>query len=153
MVVMVGLFLAFQLDRWYDTQRSQADLQVHLASLTGDFAEYEVRLLSAISLGDEEMRAAIALRTEIRKELADFHAAHELNNLDYAATNRNSGKTRGFDALLPYKDPDMVLEAMKTKLFENIVVIQWETAEDWFNDGSGLLKRVRRIQAMLPTPS
>jgi len=38
---------------------------------------------------------------------------------------------------------------MKTKQFENIVVIQWETAEDLVNDWTGLLERVKRIQAML----
>jgi hypothetical protein len=38
-VVVVGLFLAFQLDRWYESQRLKADLQVRLASLAGDFTE------------------------------------------------------------------------------------------------------------------
>jgi subtilisin-like proprotein convertase family protein len=31
-VVVVGLFLAFQLDRWYESQRSKSDLQTHLVS-------------------------------------------------------------------------------------------------------------------------
>jgi hypothetical protein len=42
---------------------------------------------------------------------------------------------------------------MKTKQFENIIVIQWETAEDLVYDWSQLLERVKRIQAMLPSPN
>jgi len=220
-VVVVGLFLAFQLDRWYESQRSKSDLRAHLVSLTEDFAENETRPNSAISAGRQEMEAAITLRAEIRKdtpdlsvaelnrlisgtsilptfnavdlaykdligegtlanlpssdlkkELAEFYAAYELTkiiqntqelqfvtiwqpyaleNLDYAASNYKSGAKRGFEVLQPYIDPDVVLKAMKTKQFENIIVIHWETAEDLVNDWSGLLKRVRRIQAMLPS--
>jgi len=65
-VVVVGLFLAFQLDRWYESQRSKSDLQAHLVSLTEDFADNEARLDSAISQGNQEMDAAITLRAEIR---------------------------------------------------------------------------------------
>jgi hypothetical protein len=222
-VVVVGLFLAFQLDRWYESQRSKSDLQAHLVSLTEDFTENETRLTSAISEGRQEMEAAITLRAEIRKdtpdlsvaelnqlisqtsllptfnavdlayrnlisdgtladlpssdlkkELAEFYAAHELTkliqntqelqyvtiwqpyaleNLDYAASNRKIRAGRDYAVLRPYIDPDLILTAMKTKQFENIVVIQWETAEDLVNDWSGLLERVKRIQAMLPSPN
>jgi len=37
-IVVVGLFLAFQLDRWYESQRSKSDLQAHLVSLTERYA-------------------------------------------------------------------------------------------------------------------
>jgi hypothetical protein len=222
-VVVVGLFLAFQLDRWYESQRIKSDLQAHLASLTEDFTENETRLITAISEGKQEMEAAITIRAEIRKdspdlsvaelnqlisqtsllpafnavdlayrnlisgdtlpdllssdlkkELAEFYAAHELtkviqntqelqyvtlwqpyalNNLDYAASNRKLRAGRDHAVLRPYIAPDLILTAMKTKQFENIVVIQWETAEDLVNDWSGLLERVKRIQAMLSSPN
>ncbi len=222
-VVVVGLFLAFQLDRWYESQRSKSDLQVHLVSLAEDFTENETRLTTAISEGMQEMDATITLRAEIRKdapdlsvaelnqlisqtsllpvfnavdlayrnlisdgtladlpssdlkkELAEFYAAHEqtkliqntqelqyvtiwqpyaLENLDYAASNRKIRAGRDNAVLRPYIDPDLILTAMKTKQFENIVVIQWETAEDLVSDWSGLLERVKRIQAMLPSSS
>lgn len=221
-VIVVGLFLAFQLDRWYESQRIKSDLHAHLVSLTEDFAENEARLNLAISVGEQEMDAAITLRAEIRKdspdlsvaelndlisqtsllpgfsavdlayrnlfsggtlsdlsspdlqkELADFYAAYELtkliqntqelqyvtiwqpyalNNLDYAASNRKVRAGRDDPVLRPYIDPDLILTAMKTKQFENIVVIQWETAEDLVSDWSGLLERVKRIQAMLSSP-
>ena len=60
---------------------------------------------------------------------------------------------RDHPVLRPYIDPDLILTAMKTKKFENIVVIQWETAEDLVNDWSVLLERVKRIQAMLSSPN
>ena len=220
-VVVVGLFLAFQLDRWYESQRSKSVLQAHLVSLTEDFTENETRLTSAISTGKQEMEAAITLRAEIRKdspdlsvvelnllvsqiselptfqavdlayknligdgtladlpssdlkkELAEFYAAHELtkliqntqelqyvtiwqpyalNNLDYAASNVKSDAMRDFTVLRPFIGPELILKAMKTKKFENIIVLQWETAEDLVNDWSELLERVKRIQAMLPS--
>jgi hypothetical protein len=220
-LVVVGLFLAFQLDRWYESQRSKSDLQAHLVSLTEDFAENETRLTTAISEGRQEMEAATTLRAEIRKgtpdlsvaelnqlisqtsllptfnavdlayrnlisddtladlpsselkkELAEFYAAHELTkliqntqelqyvtiwqpyaleNLDYAASNRKIRAGRDGSVLRPYIDPDLIITAMKTKQFENIVVIQWETAEDLVHDWSGLLERVKRIEAMLPS--
>ena len=79
-VIVVGLFLAFQLDRWYESQRSKSDLQAHLVSLTEDFTENETRLTSAISEGKQEMEAAITLRAEIRKDTPDLSVA-ELNEL------------------------------------------------------------------------
>jgi hypothetical protein len=113
--------------------------------------------------------------SELKKELAEFYATYELTkliqntqelqfvtiwqpyalaNLDYAASNGRSDVTRNFGVLKPYIDPDLVLEAMKTKQFENIIVIQWETAEDLVYDWSHrLLERVKRIQAMLPSPN
>jgi len=222
-VVVVGLFLAFQLDRWYESQRSKSELNAHLVSLAEDFTENEIRLATAISEGNQEMEAAITLRAEIRKdspdlsvaelnqlisqtsllpafnavdlayrnlisdgtlsdlpssdlkkELAEFYAAYELTkiiqntqelqyvtiwqpyaleNLDYAASNRKIRTGRDHAVLRPYIDPDLILTAMETKQFENIIVIQWETAEDLVNDWSGLLERVSRIQAMLPSPN
>ena len=222
-VVVVGLFLAFQLDRWYESQRSKSDLQAHLVSLAEDFTENETRLTTAISEGMQEMEAAITLRAEIRKdapdlsvaelnllisqtsllpafsavdlayrnlisddtladllssdlkkELAEFYAAHEITkliqntqelqyvtiwqpyalvNLDYAASNTKQALMRDDTPLRPYFDPDLVLTAMKTKQFENIIALQWEIAEDLVYDWSGLLERVKRIQAKLPPPN
>jgi len=222
-IVVVGLFLAFQLDRWYESQRSKSGLQAHLVSLAEDFNENETRLILAISEGMQEMEATIILRTEIRKdapdlsvaelnllisktsllpafgavdlayrnlisddtladllssdlkkELAEFYAAHEitkliqntqelqyvtiwqpyaLENLDYAASNRKIRVGRDNGVLRPYINPDLILTAMKTKQFENIVVIQWETAEDLVADWSNNLESVKRIQAMLPSPN
>lgn len=222
-IVVVGLFLAFQLDRWYESQRSKSDLQTHLVSLAEDFTVNEARLTAAISEGTQEMGATLTLRAEIRKdipdlsvaelnqlisqtsllpafnavdhayrnlvsegtlaflpssdlkkELAEFYAANELTkviqntqelqyvtiwqpyaleNLDYAASNRKVRAGRDTAVLRPYIDPDLILKAMKTKQFENIIVIQWETAEDLVSDWYGLLERVKRIQAMLPSPN
>jgi hypothetical protein len=112
--------------------------------------------------------------SDLKRELAEFYAAYELTKviqntqelqyvtlwkpfameyLDYAASNFKTGVTRNFVVLQPYIDPDLVLEAMKTKQFENIIVIQWETSEDLVNDWSSLLERVKRIQTILPLPN
>ena len=218
-VVIVGLFLAFQLDRWYETQRIKSDQHVHLGSLAEDFTENEARLTSAINRAELKMAAAITLRGEIRKnspdlsvtelsqlvaqttflptyhavdvtyrnlisggalvnlpnselrtELAEFYAAYELtkliqntnelqyvtiwqqyalNSLDYAAVTRVANGGRQYTALQPYLDPELILSAMKTKQFENVIVIQWESAEDLVNNWSKLLERSMRIQAII----
>jgi hypothetical protein len=109
--------------------------------------------------------------SDLKKELAEFYAAYELTkviqntqelqfvtiwqpyvleNLDYAASSRKSRSTSNFAALQPYIDPGLVLKAMKTKQFENIIVFQWETTEDLVYNWSRLLERVKRIQAILP---
>jgi hypothetical protein len=139
----------------------------------------ETSLLPTFSAVDLAYRNLISgatlpdlLSPDLKKELAEFYAAHEvtkliqntqelqyvtlwqpyaLNNLDYAASNRKIRAGRDNAVLQPYIDPDLILTAMKTKQFENIVVIQWETAEDLVSDWSRLLERVKRIQAMLPS--
>lgn len=227
-VVIVGLFLAFQLDRWYETQRLKSDQDVHLASLVEDFKENETRLNWAIDRAGEKMQAVITLRSEIRNDspnlsvaelnqlvskttslptfhavdityknivsggetvelpnaelkeaLADFYASVELtnliqntqelqfvtlwqpyaaNNLDYAASNRTAKSVTAYGirdgaALQPYIDPELILTAMQTKLFENMIVIQWEAAEDLVNNWSELLEKTRRIQVLLSAPN
>ena len=79
-VVIVGLFLAFQLDRWYETQRIKSDQHVHLGSLAEDFTENEARLTSAINRAELKMAAAITLRGEIRKNSPDLSVT-ELSHL------------------------------------------------------------------------
>ena len=79
-LLVAGLFLAFQLDRWYESQRSNSELHAHLVSLAEDFTENEIRLATAISEGNQEMEAAITLRAEIRKDVPDLSVA-ELNQL------------------------------------------------------------------------
>ena len=56
-------------------------------------------------------------------------------------------------ALQPYIDPELILTAMQTKLFENMIVMQWETAEDLLNNWSILLEKTKRIQVLLATPT
>jgi hypothetical protein len=76
-----------------------------------------------------------------------------MENLDYAASNRKIRAGRDTAVLRPYIDPDLILTAMKTRQFENVLVIQWETAEDLVEWWSVNLKRVKHIQAMLPSPN
>jgi hypothetical protein len=72
-----------------------------------------------------------------------------LNNLDYAAITRLSGGRQQYEVLQPYVDPDLILAAMTTKQFENVIVLQWESSEDLVNNWSKLLERARRIQAII----
>jgi hypothetical protein len=223
-IVIAGLFLAFQLDRWYEEQRLKADQIVKMTSLVADFAENEARLNQIIARAGQKMQAVVALRDEMRKDqpslsvtqlnqlvakttdlatfqavditylnivgggeavelsnaelkkaLADFYAFYELtkliqntqelqfvmlwqpyalNNLDYAASNRTAGQLRqkymnDGSTLLPYIDPELILTAMKTKKFENMIVVQWETAEDLVNNWSDLLEKTKHIRALL----
>ena len=79
-IVVAGIFMAFQVDRWYEEQRIKSDLQAHVSSLIEDFAENKTRLTSAISIGKQEIDAALTLRAEMRKTKPDLSVA-ELNKL------------------------------------------------------------------------
>jgi hypothetical protein len=219
-IVIVGVFIAFQVDRWYEAEQTESRLLAHLESLAGDFAKNRNRLTIAISYADRQIRSALALREEARKpepelavpelnqlygevsglptfevvdfayqnlinsgdlgglrnlalkkELADFYASYELTkviqatqelqyvnivqpytieNLDYAASGRPGSATENErQALEPLIDPDLILGAMKTKEFENILVAQWERAVDIRDNYQELLESVTRIQAIL----
>ena len=153
-----------------DLSVAELNLLISQTSLLPAFSAVDLAYRNLVS--DDTL--AELLSPELKKELAEFYAAHEitkliqntqelqyvtiwqpyaLENLDYAASNRKIRAGRDNAALRPYIDPDLILTAMKTKQFENVVVIQWETAEDLVAWWSANLERVKRIQAMLPSPN
>ena len=106
---------------------------------------------------------------ELRNQLASFYAYYDqmkliqntqelqfvttfqpyaIKNLDYAATVRSV-----FDAertqLQPYIDPELILQAMKTKEFENVVVADWEMAMDLGANYDRLLRAAMAIEDRL----
>lgn len=219
-VVVVGVFIAFQVDRWYEAQQAESKAIAHFESLAADFSRNRERLVKAIGYADRQISAALSLRDqarrtdpdlsvaelnelysevsglptfeavdfayqnlinsgelagirdlELRAKLADFYASYELTkvmqttqelqyvsiiqpytikNLDYAASGRPGSATDiERQSLEPLINPDLILEAMKTKEFENILAAQWERAIDIRNNYAELLDNVTHIQAML----
>jgi hypothetical protein len=219
-VVVLGVFVAFQVDRWYEAQQAESRALAHFDSLAADFAQNRERLLKAIGYADRQISAALALRNEarraeavlsipelnrlysetsglptfeavdfayrnlinsgelagikdleLRERLAEFYASYELTkvmqttqelqyvnviqpytirNLDYAASGRPGSATETErQSLEPLINPGLILEAMRTKEFENIVVAQWERAIDMRSNYRELLDSVTHIQAIL----
>ena len=79
---------------------------------------------------------------------------YALDNLDYAASNRTAGELRqkymnDGATLLSCINPELILMAMKTKKFESMIVVQWETAENLVNNWSNLLEKTKHIRALL----
>ena len=219
-VVVLGVFIAFQVDRWYEAQQAESQALAHYDSLAADFAKNRERLLKAIGYADRQVNAALSLRNEarrtrvvlsiqelnrlfsetsglptfeavdfayqnlinsgelvgikdleLRERLAEFYASYELTKvmqatqelqyvnivqpytisyLDYAASGRPGSATEKERlSLEPLINPDLILEAMKTKEFENILVAQWERAIDMRANYRELLDSVMHIQAIL----
>ncbi|VUX56237.1 protein of unknown function [uncultured Woeseiaceae bacterium] len=57
-VVVVGIFMAFQIERWYGDQLRQDSLQARLLELSEDFAENEAVLIRSIDARREGFAAA-----------------------------------------------------------------------------------------------
>lgn len=217
-IVIVGIFIAVQVDRWYESRKERAELRSLVEALRIDFEENERRLVGVIEENQRQIDAALILREQIRKDrpdisvpelnklfseiaalptfeavnrtyenlvssgnianildsaaqskIVDFYTAYELTklimnsqelsfvttiqpymiaNLDYAATARREVGERRKD-LAPYLDADLILESIKTKEFENIVVAEWETAHDLGRNYQTLLDRVLAIQSLI----
>ncbi len=217
-VVIVGIFIAVQVDRWYESQKEKAEIRSHQQALSVDFAENEKRLVDAISENKRQIDAALTLRAEIRKgqpdlttaqlnqlfseiaalptfeavnrtyqnlinsgnlagvldaeaqtKVVDFYTAYELTkliqnsqeltfvttiqpymiaNLDYAAAARREIGDARRD-LEPFLDADLILNALRTKEFENVVAAEWETAHDLRRNYTALLDQVAQIRRLM----
>ena len=109
------------------------------------------------------------LDTEVQTKVVDFYTAYELTkliqssqeltfvtsiqpymiaNLDYAAVARREIGDARLD-LQPFLNADLILTALKTKEFENIVTAEWETAHDLRRNYQSLLDRVVQIRKLM----
>lgn len=131
-VVIVGIFIAVQVDRWYEARKEKAEIRSQRQALGVDFAENEKRLLTAISENKRQIDAALSLRAEIRKEPPDL-SAEQLNQLfseiaalpTFEAVNRtyqnliNSGNLAGvLDAEVQTRVVDFYTAYELTKLIQ-----------------------------------
>lgn len=79
-IVVVGIFIAIQVDRWYESRREKADETAHLSALASDFAATRAEIEEVIADCAGMMRAALVIRNEARKEKTEL-SADELNAL------------------------------------------------------------------------
>jgi len=84
-VVVVGVFIAFQVDRWYETQQTESRALAHFESLIADFSQNRERLVKAIGYTDRQISAALTLRNETRRS-EPVLSIPELNHL-YSETS------------------------------------------------------------------
>ena len=79
-VVVVGIFIGFQLDRLYEAQRTRSGEESLMAALAEDFELNRKDLQDAIDINALEVEAALTLREEARKAQPELSVA-ELNQL------------------------------------------------------------------------
>ncbi len=79
-VVVVGIFIGFQLDRLYEAQRTRSGEESLMAALAEDFELNRKDLQDAIDINALEVEAALMLREEARKAQPELSVA-ELNQL------------------------------------------------------------------------
>jgi hypothetical protein len=219
-VVVVGIFIGFQVDRLYEAQRSQSNELVNLAALAEDFAANRTRLERSIQGHSDKIEAALTLRAqarnpqpdlsvdalnelvvkatslptfdvvrraydnltntgelarissaELRTAVAEFYSTVELvelvqntqelqfvtivqpymmNNLDYAATTRMRRFTpEQAMRLEPFNHPEAITSVLRTREFENLVVIEWETGTDLKQLHERLLNQLEHIEDLI----
>jgi hypothetical protein len=79
-IVVVGIVIGFQVDRWYEVRQSERAVASHLEAIAADFEENQRRLSQALGYTARQIEAAVRLRQWARKQGAEVSAA-ELNAL------------------------------------------------------------------------
>lgn len=219
-VVITGIVIGFQIDRWYEARRSAEALDSHLNAISADLVENRRRLEVALGYASRQIDAAIELRKQasrekpslaapelnalfstmsglptfevvdfayrnllsspsadvlrnhdLKRELAGFFSAYELTrtiqgaqelhfaqvlqpyvieNLDYLAAGRPGSAGRDDRrALGTAGNPQLILAALHTQEFSNIVVAEWERAVDLRSNYEELLEAIDRIELAL----
>lgn len=77
-VLVLGIFLGFQVDRLYEDRQVRAEVAGQLEAIAEDFAENRVRLETAIGYATAQVEAAMLLRSEGRAPGGQF-STEELN--------------------------------------------------------------------------
>lgn len=109
------------------------------------------------------------LDAEVQTKVVEFYTAYELTkliqssqeltfvtsiqpymifNLDYAAAARREIGDARLD-LQPFLNADLILTALKTKEFKNVVPAEWETAHDLRRNYTSLLDQVVQIRKLM----
>lgn len=219
-VVIMGIVIGFQVDRWYETKRSTEALESHLRAISTDFVENRRRLEVALGYAARQIDAALELRKQasreqpslappelnalfstmsglptfeavdfayrnllsspsadvlrnhrLKRELAGFFGIYELTrtiqgaqelhfthvlqpyaiaNLDYLTAGRpGSASVDDRRALGGTGNPALILTAIDTQEFSNIVVAEWERAVDLRSNYEELLESIGRIELAL----
>lgn len=219
-VVVMGIVIGFQVDRWYEARRSSEALESHLRAISMDFVENRRRLEVALGYVSRQIDAAVELRKQasgkepslaapelnalfstisglptfeavdfayrnllsspsadvlrnhdLKQELAGFFSVYELTrtiqsaqelhfahvlqpyalrNLDYLVAGRPGSANRDDRRALGTADnPGLILAAIRTQEFSNIVVAEWERAVDLRSNYDELLEHVDRIELAL----
>lgn len=219
-VVITGIVIGFQVDRWYESRRSTEALESHLRAISTDFVENRRRLEVALGYVSRQIDAALELRKQasmeepslaapelnalfstvsglptfeavdfayrsllsspsadvlqdhhLKRELAGFFGVYELTktiqgaqelhfshvlqpyalkNLDYVTAGRPGSASRDDRrALGTVGNPELILTAIRTHEFSNIVVAEWERAIDLRSNYEELLEYTGRIELAL----
>ena len=72
LVVVIGIFLAFQLERWYSDQRLRSSVEERLIALSEDFESNHDVLVSSIDSRKVSVEAAFTLLELDQLEMSDL---------------------------------------------------------------------------------
>jgi hypothetical protein len=119
LIVFVGIFAAFQVDRWYEGRQGQSRERAHLQSLAADFEASRIALESNIGLHRGSINASVLLAEDVT-------GTSELGNDDFYELMRNVQymgswvpQRRAYDALVDSGEITLITdEELKSDLAE-----------------------------------
>ncbi len=101
LVVVLGIFLAFQVERWYEGQRLKAQEGVHLAALLKDFREAKSDLDWMIERFDNAKKAAQTLINLDRSNASEIDGAEFYRLIAESQRNANlEPRRQTYDSLV-----------------------------------------------------
>ena len=139
-VVVVGIFLAFQLERWYADQRIRANTQEILSTLVADFAANRNELERSIELREPVVQAAVQLLEfdEKQPDVDQYHRFYELL-AETSLTSTPRLRRGAYDILIATGQIELLGdESLKSELAD--FYAQWEELLV-FNQGVWMVDR------------
>ena len=111
-VVVVGIFLAFQVDRWYESSQRLEDIRVTLIALSEDFAESRDLLEASIERHTRSTEAAIKLTSIDEEEAATITHEEFYTLLRYVNTPLGFAPVRRtYDAMISSSEIEIIPDA------------------------------------------
>jgi hypothetical protein len=117
-VVVVGIFLAFQLERWYSDQRMQGNANERLTTLVDDFSANREELARSIGLREPVVSAAIELLELDEQRPSEDQYEHFYELLATASVTATPRLRRGaYDILIATGQIELLTdESLKSEL-------------------------------------
>ena len=142
-VVVVGVFLAFQVERWYDNRRLESTESVHLAALTEDFALIREDLEWNIERQKKSTNATLVLLEERTREPIELSHDKFYSLLDDALLDvAFSAVSRAYDVLVATGE----IEALRDDSLRSALADFYGEAKQGIDWGSKQTKWIQTIE-------
>jgi len=141
LVVVIGIFLAFQLERWYSDQRLRSSVEERLIALSEDFESNHDVLVRSIDMRKVALEAAFTLLELDQLEVSELDSDSFYRALaEVSRTLRPRIRRGAYDVLIATGEIEFIEDqSLKTELAEYFVILDELLV---FNEGVWTLDRI-----------